>query len=110
VLVESETMGILEIHLHDSEFELVLNPGSEKERSLSFGIGSRSGGGSTSATERSGQSGRPPLKPKLKSFAIMGLVVGAAFAVNRLRDRRARQKAADERSKSRRRPSLFRGK
>jgi len=40
----------------------------------------------------------------------MGLVVGAAFAVNRLRDRRARQKAADERSKSRRRPSLFRGK
>ncbi|MFC7079775.1 hypothetical protein [Halorussus caseinilyticus] len=90
-------MGILEIHFHDSEFSWSVNPdGGEKQsrsRSLSLGSGSES-----DASTDGGQSDRPSIAPKLRSFAILALVVGAGIAYNRLRSQRARKAAAEEES------------
>lgn len=91
-LVEVRIMGILEVHFHDSRFEWNINPGTEEERSLSFGVGSES----NEATTDGGTGGRPSVAPKLRSFAIVALVVGAGIAFNRLRSRRAREEAEQE--------------
>lgn len=107
-------MGILEIHLHDSEFSWSVNPGSGKERSLSLRTGSKSRSKSSSKSSRarggSGEGGRPSLGPKLGSLAVLGLVVGGGIAFKRLRSRRARESAKTEQSSPGRRLSLFRGK
>ncbi|WP_276301715.1 hypothetical protein [Halorussus lipolyticus] len=87
-------MGILEIHFHDSEFSWSMNPGSGEERSFSLGSGSES----EAATTDGGQPDRPAIAPKLRSLAIMALVVGAGVAYNRLKDRRAREAAEAEQS------------
>ena len=103
-------MGILEIHLHDAEFSWSVNPGSGKERSLSFRTGSESSSESSPGRGGSGEGGRPSLGSKLGSLAVLGLVVGGGIAFNRLRARRARESAKTEQSSRGRRLSLFRGK
>jgi hypothetical protein len=85
-------MGILEIHFHDSEFSWSMNPGSGEKRSLSL----RSGGGSEATTDDGEERERPAILPKLRSVAIMALVVGAGVAYNRLQERRARRAAEAE--------------
>ncbi|WP_135824493.1 hypothetical protein [Halorussus ruber] len=85
-------MGILEIHFHDSEFSWSTNPGSDEERSFSLGGKRKSG----AATTDGGGTDRPSIAPKLRSLAIMALVVGAGIAYNRLKDRRAREAAEAE--------------
>lgn len=86
-------MGILEVHFHDSEFSWSVNPGGDGQ-SLSLGSGSES----ETATTDGGQSERPALAPKLRSFAIMAFVIGAGVAYNRLKDRRAHEAAEAEAS------------
>jgi hypothetical protein len=108
-------MGILEIHLHDSEFSWSVNPGTGKERSLSFGTGSKSGSKSRSTSSSvpgsSSKRGSSAGGSKLRSLAVLGLVVGAGIAFNRLRSRRrGRETANSESPSSGRRLSLFRGK
>ena len=99
-------MGILEIHFHDSEFSWSMNPGTDRERSLSMKTGSRS-----KPTTDGGGRGRPAIASKLGSLGALALVIGAGIAVNRLRSRRARKGAAETEGKSRgRRLSLFRSK
>lgn len=73
-------MGILEIHFHDSEFSWTMNPGTDEERSFSLG----STGGSTAD---GGHRERPAIRPKLRSLAVLMLVVGAGIAYNRMRSR-----------------------
>jgi hypothetical protein len=87
-------MGILEIHFHDSEFSWSMNPGTDRERSFSLGTGSKS----RIATTDGGQSDRPAIASKLRSFAIMAVVIGAGVAYNRLQRRRARDAAEAEES------------
>ncbi|UPV74565.1 hypothetical protein M0R89_00500 [Halorussus limi] len=84
-------MGILEIHFHDSEFSWSVNSGSDEGRSLSLGSG-----GSSATTDGGEPRRRPSIKPKLQSFAIMALVVGAGVAYNRIQGRRARRAAEAE--------------
>ncbi|NEU56255.1 hypothetical protein [Halorussus sp. MSC15.2] len=93
-------MGVLEIHFHDSEFRLSLNPGTDRERTLS--LGSRGDSGSST---RGGTSGRPAIASKLRSFGVLALVVGAGVAYNRIQSRRAREAAA-ERDSGRRFPRI----
>lgn len=101
-------MGILEIHFHDSQFEWTVNPGTSEERSLSLGLGSESGGSPTEATagERGGQSDSS-IPPKLKSMAVLALVVGAAAAFNRIQSRRAQKVREGEEESSGGRLSPF---
>ena len=87
-------MGILEIPFHDSAFSWTMNSGTDRERSVSFGTGSKS---KIVATD-GGESDRPALLPKLRSFAIMALVIGAGVAYNRLQRRRAREAVEAEES------------
>jgi hypothetical protein len=87
-------MGLLEIPFHDSAFSWTTNSGTDRERSVSFGTGSKS---KIVATD-GGESDRPALVPKLRSFAIMALVVGAGVAYNRLQRRRAREAVEAEES------------
>ncbi|WP_435174936.1 hypothetical protein [Halorussus sp. AFM4] len=87
-------MGILEIHFHDSEFSWSVNPGGGRERSLSFGTGDRAGttdGGTSGRSGRGGSTGRPSMGPKLRSAAVVALVVAGGIAFNRIRSRRARE-------------------
>jgi len=92
-------MGILEIHFHDSEFSWSVDAGTGKERSLSFGTGGESRTAATDGGESDGgESDRPAIAPKLRSFAIMAIVIGAGVAYNRLQDRRAREAAEAEAS------------
>lgn len=87
-------MGILEIHFHDSEFSWSVDTGTEdEEQSFSLGLGSES-----ETVTDGGESDRPALAPKLRSFAIMAIVIGAGVAYNRLQDRRAREAAEAEES------------
>jgi hypothetical protein len=85
-------MGILEIHFHDSEFSWSVNPGNGDERSLSLGSDDES------ATTDGGRRERPAIKPKLRSLAVMALVVGAGYAYNKMKARKAREAAAEESS------------
>ncbi|WP_137285253.1 hypothetical protein [Halorussus salinisoli] len=89
-------MGILEIHFHDSEFSWSMNSGTDDERSFSLRSGSRSG-----AATDGGQTDRPSIVPKLRSLAVLALVVGAGIAYNRLQDRQAREQAEAEESRGR---------
>ena len=91
-------MGILEIHFHDSEFSWSMNPGGGEERSLSFGTGERSGKSGTTAGGRGTRS--PSTGPKLRSIAVLALVVAGGIAFNRVRSRRKRE-AAEEESRGR---------
>ncbi|UPW00704.1 Tad domain-containing protein [Halorussus gelatinilyticus] len=86
-------MGILEIHFHDSEFSWSMDRGSdgEESRSRTFSLGS---GGESVTTDGGGERERPGIKPKLRSLAVMALVVGAGVVYNRLQRRRA-QRTAD---------------
>lgn len=93
-------MGILDVHFHDSEFNWSINPGTDRERT--FSLGSR--GESTTSTD-GGTTGRPSIAPKLRSFAVLALVVGAGVVYNRIRSRRARA-AAEERDSGRRFPRI----
>lgn len=110
-------MGILEIHLHDSEFSWSVNPGTGRERSLSLGMGSKSkrksgrksGGTSSGSGSSDGRDG-PSIASKLGPIAVLGLVIGGIVAFNRLRSRRKRESAEAESRSSGRRLSLFRGK
>lgn len=90
-------MGILEIHFHDSEFRWSLNPGTDRERSLSLGTGSRA-----EATTDGGGRGRPSIVSKLGTVGTLALVIGAGIAFNRLRSRRAREAEAEKESRGRR--------
>ena len=102
-------MGIFEVHFHDSRFEWTINPGTDDERSLSFGVGSASEGVSDGGRSRGDQS-RPSIAPKLKSVAALGLVVGAAAALNRIQSRRAQKARRTEEESTGRRLSLGRSK
>jgi len=87
-------MGILEIPFHDSAFSWTMNSGADGKRPVSSGTGSKS---KIVATD-GGESDRPALVPKLRSFAIMALVIGAGVAYNRLQRRRAREAVEAEES------------
>ncbi|WP_128476031.1 hypothetical protein [Halorussus pelagicus] len=87
-------MGILEIHFHDSEFHWSMNPGSGEKRSLRSGESGESG--ELTAADGGEEPERPAIKPKLRSLAIMALVIGAGVAYNRLQRRRARRAAEAE--------------
>lgn len=84
-------MGILEIHFHDSEFSWSVNPGTGEERSLSLGTGGRSG-----PTADDDSTDRTAMRPKLRSAAILALVIAGGIAFNRVRSRRARRTAETE--------------
>ena len=91
-------MGILEIHFHDSEFSWSVNPGRGEERSLSFGTGERSGATDGERSRRSGgwSTDRPSMGPKLRSAAVLALVIAGGIAFNRVRSRRAREAVEQE--------------
>ncbi|NHN59367.1 MULTISPECIES: hypothetical protein [Halorussus] len=82
-------MGILEIHFHDSEFSWSMNPGGDEGRSFSLGTGGSSE--ASGATTDGGSTGRPSMGPKLRSAAVLALVVAGGIAFNRIRARRARE-------------------
>lgn len=82
-------MGILELHFHDSELSWTMSPGTDSERSFSLESESES-------VTDDGQRERPSVKPKLRSLAIVALVVGAGIAYNRMKARR--REAAEESS------------
>jgi hypothetical protein len=99
-------MGILEVHFHDSRFEWTFNPetGGE-ERSLSLGVGSES-----EPTPTDDGESRPAVASKLRSLAILALVVGGAVAYNRMQSRRAAEVAEAEAESTGRRLSLSRSR
>ena len=97
-------MGILELHFHDSELSWHFAPGTGRERSFSLGTG----GESKTATNGGGET-RPSMLSKLRSLAVLALVVGGGVAYNRMKARR-REQAEQDAESSGRRLSLSRSK
>lgn len=96
-------MGILEVHFHDSEFSWSMNPGTDDERTFSLGSRSESKSGESGTTDSG--TDRLSLAPKLRSFAVLALVIAGGVAFRRMRSRRARE-AAEREESSRRFPRI----
>ncbi|WP_158056265.1 hypothetical protein [Halorussus halophilus] len=104
-------MGILELHFHDSELSWNFGPGADEERSFSLGTGGESKTTATNGGREKSES--PSLAPKLRSFGVLALVIGAGILYNRRKARRKSGRAEEaetEEKSAGRRFSLSRSK